>query len=171
MSDVIVLGKLTSPFAICGWFKLHPFGDDPEAWQAMPQWWVSPKSDAPFAAWQPLTFEALEPHGKGWIVKFHEIADRTAAEQFWGWYVGAPREALPEPEEDEYYWGDLIGCTVITPNGDTLGTVCKLLSAGAHDVLVVARDQTEQLIPFVRAYILNVDVATRQIVADWAPDW
>lgn len=171
MTGVVVLGKLTSPFAIRGWFKLHPFGDDPLSWQKMPQWWVSPRSDAPESSWQPLTFESLQPHGKGWVVKFHEINDRTAAEAYWGWFVGAPRHLLPEPQADEYYWGDLVGCTVRTPAGESLGSVTELLSAGVHDILVVRRDKTEQLIPFVRAHILSVDLTAREIVADWSPDW
>ena len=171
MSEVIVLGRLTSPFAIKGWFKLHPFGDDPESWQEMPQWWVSPKSNAPSSEWQKLTFEALVPHGKGWIVKFREIADRTAAEAYRGWYVGAPREALPEPEADEFYWGDLIGCRVESSEGALLGTVKTLITAGAHDVLVVEGETTTRLIPFVRAYVPTVDLAAKRIVAEWSPDW
>lgn len=171
MSEVIVLGRLTSPFAIKGWFKLHPFGDDPESWQAMPQWWVSPESGAPLDAWQQLTLEALTPHGKGWIVKFQGISDRTAAEAYRGWYVGAPRSALPEPEADEFYWGDLVGCRVETPKGEVLGVVIELISAGAHDVLVVRNDKKTHLIPFVRAYVPTVDLNERRIVADWSPEW
>ncbi len=171
MSDVVVLGKLTSPYAIRGWLRLQPFGDDPWTWEEMSQWWVSPQPQAPLEQWRALELEALEPHARGWIVKFVGIDDRTAAESLRGWYFGAPREALPEPDEDEYYWGDLIGCRVLTPGGEPLGTVRELIAGGAHDVLVVVEGDKERLIPFVAAIVPEVDLAARRIVSNWSPDW
>jgi 16S rRNA processing protein RimM len=89
-----------------------------------------------------------------------------------GVLVGAPREALPQTEDDEFYWADLIGLTVINTAGDVLGKVDGLLETGANDVLrVLAEDKTERLLPFVAAVVLEVDKDAGQIRVEWGLDW
>ena len=46
-----------------------------------------------------------------------------------------------------------------------------LLSTGAHDVLQVGEGETERLIPFVAAFVLDVDLAARRIRVAWGKDW
>jgi hypothetical protein len=41
--------------------------------------------------------------------KLAGIDDRDASEALGSCYFGAPREALPVPENEEFYWADLIG--------------------------------------------------------------
>ena len=168
---MIVLGRIVSPHGVQGWLKLHSFGDDPLDWADMPQWWISPDAEALPEAWRPVALKGLRQQGKGLIVAFDEVPDRSAAEAIDGWYVGAPRDALPKPAKDEYYWGDLVGLDVVNTKGESLGTVASLLSTGAHDVLQVMAGETERLIPFVGAYIGKVDVAGGRINVDWELDW
>lgn len=101
----------------------------------------------------------------------------------------APRGSFPAPEEDEYYWVDLIGCSLYTTaNGDAalIGVVDEVLDNGAHAVLKVLCQKVgadgpepilnakgkpaEMLVPFVRAHIQAVDLAARRIDSDWPAD-
>ena len=79
------------------------------------------------------------------------------------------------PAEGEYYWGDLVGLDVVNEADEALGTVSGLLSTGAHDVLQVqsgeGKGAVERLIPFVAAYVLDVDLAARRIRVSWQKDW
>ena len=172
---MIVLGRIVAPFGIQGWVKIHPFGDDPASWRKLPHWWLSRDADAPDAQWKQYTLTACRPHGKGLVAALAEVPDRNAAEAIDGFFIAAPREALPQPEENEYYWGDLVGLEVINEAAETLGTVSGLLSTGAHDVLQVqdgeGQGAVERLIPFVAAYVLDVDLATRRIRVSWQKDW
>lgn len=171
---MIVLGRIVAPFGVQGWVKIHPFGDDPVEWRKMPQWWLCAKDGAPAECWKPYTLQACRAHGKDLVAAFGEVPDRNAAEAIDGWYIGAPREALPKPAENEYYWGDLVGLEVFNEAGVRLGVVDGLLSTGAHDVLQVkdeTRDGAERLIPFVAAYVLDVDLAARRIRVAWGEDW
>lgn len=171
---MIVLGRIVAPFGVQGWVKIHPFGDDPVEWRKMPQWWLCAEDGAPAERWKPYTLKACRAHGKGLVAAFGEVPDRNAAEAIDGWYIGAPREALPKPAEDEYYWGDLVGLEVFNEAGTRLGVVDGLLSTGAHDVLQVkdeAQNGGERLIPFVAAYVLDVDLAARRIRVAWGEDW
>lgn len=100
-----------------------------------------------------------------------------------------PRAVLPAPEEDEYYWVDLIGCALYTnANGEPalIGVVDEVFDNGAHAVLKVLCQRegadgpeailnakgkpADMLVPFVRAHILSVDLAARRIDSDWPLD-
>ncbi|MDP5241214.1 ribosome maturation factor RimM [Uliginosibacterium sp. 31-16] len=169
---MIVMGRIVAPFGIQGWLKIQALGDDPLSWRKMPQWWIgkNPDSQRP-EDWRALAPRGLRMHGKGVIAALEGVDDRSAAEAIDGWFVAAPREALPPPAKDEYYWTDLIGLRVSGTGGVALGTVRKLLSTGAHDVLEIEDGETERLIPFVAAYIQDVDLAAGEIRVEWEADW
>ena len=99
------------------------------------------------------------------------FADRNGAESVDGYYIAAPREALPKPDADEYYWADLVGLEVHNASGVVLGKVSGLMSTGAHDVLQVQDGDTERLIPFVASYVTAVDIDGGRINVEWEADW
>lgn len=167
-NDIVILGRLADPYGIRGWLKLHPFGDDPLDWDEIPVWWISKDGET----WRECGLKGLKVHGNGVVVLLEGIDDRTAAEAMKGVLVGAPRDALPETDEDEFYWADLIGLDVINTAEERLGKVVGLLETGAHDVLrVVGDDEVERLLPFVAAVVLTVDKEARLIRVEWGSDW
>ncbi len=168
---MMVLGRISAPFGIKGWLKIQPFGDDPLSWAQMPDWWICPDADAPADAWRATRQLACQGHGTGLIAQLAASPDRDAAEALKGWFIGAPREAMPAPADDEYFWGDLIDMKVVNLADEPLGKVGSLLSTGAHDVLRVIDDESERLIPFVAHYVIEVDTDDRCIRVDWQKDW
>ncbi|MCB1909187.1 MAG: ribosome maturation factor RimM [Rhodocyclaceae bacterium] len=168
---MIVLGRIVAPFGVKGWVRVHPFGDDPLGWRRMSHWWISADDRADDDGWRALRLKACRMHGNGLIAAFDGVDDRSAAEQLDKQFVGAPRDAMPQPADDEYYWADLIGLEVRNKAGCQLGTVAGLLETGAHDVLQVRDGDEERLIPFVGAYVIEVDLAGGRLTADWEADW
>ena len=167
-----MLGRIVAPFGVNGWLKVHPFGDDPLSWRTMPTLWISPRDDAQGTSdWTPCKARGIRAQGKSIVLALDGFLDRTAAEGISGWYVAAPRDALPKPAKDEYYWADLVGLEVVNTAGIALGSVENLLETGAHAVLVVRAGETERLIPFVSAYVLDVIPHSRQIQVSWEADW
>ena len=82
------------------------------------------------------------------------------------------RARFPAPAEGEYYWVDLVGCLVTNLEGRVLGMVAQVVDHGAHPILSIKGDaEQEMLIPFVAAYVVNVDTQTKQIQADWQEDY
>ncbi|MEW5888609.1 MAG: ribosome maturation factor RimM [Pseudomonadota bacterium] len=164
---MIVLGRVTAPFGIRGWVKIHPFGDDPEMWSEMPQLWLGADDQ-----WRPFDLKDLARHGKGLIAAFRGVEDRNTAGKLTGLLVGAPREVLPATDDNEYYWADLIGLEVVNCQGDSLGRVTGLMSSGAHEILCVRDgEDKKRLLPFVAAVVKNVDRAAGIIRVDWEADW
>lgn len=169
---MIVMGRIVAPFGIHGWLKVQPLGDDPLSWRKMSQWWIGPDAEsAKESDWRAVSPNGLRMHGKGVVLAVGEIADRTAAESVDGWFLAAPREALPKPAKDEYYWADLVGLRVLNLEGVALGEVSGLIDTGAHSVLQVQDGDVERLIPFVGAYVQEVSLESGEIRVDWGVDW
>jgi 16S rRNA processing protein RimM len=65
-------------------------------------------------------------------------------------------------EEGEYYYREIIGCSVVTEEGEELGPITEILTPGANDVWVVSKPKSKQiLIPVIDDVVLDVDVANK----------
>jgi len=167
-NEIVVLGRLADPYGIRGWLRLYPFGDDPLAWAEMPVWWVCREGEP----WRECRLKGLKAHANGVVVLIEGIEDRSAAEAAKGLLVGAPREALPTTDEDEFYWADLVGLEVVNAADERLGKVAGLIETGANAVLrVVGEDGNERLLPFVAAVVLAVEKEAGLIRVEWGSDW
>jgi 16S rRNA processing protein RimM len=181
--DAVEVGRIADAWGVKGWIKVQPFASQPQALIAAKRWFLrpadgvkraGPAKPAPVALPSSLTISAARLHGDMVVASAVEIADRNAAEALKGLQVFVSRASFPKTESDEYYWVDLIGCEVRNRAGELLGTVTDLLDTGPHTVLRLAADDAEggeRLIPFVAAYVDDVDVAQRRITVDWGLDF
>lgn len=168
---MIVLGRVVAPFGVQGWLRVHAFGDDPEAWKQMHQLWLSDDAEAPAERWVVHELAGLRRHGDGIVAKLSGIDNRDASEALGSCFIGAPRDALPVPKQDEYYWADLVGLDVVNLLDQSLGRVESLIETGANQVLVARDGERERLLPFVAQVVKEVDVPGRRIRVDWGSDW
>ncbi|MEX2462180.1 MAG: ribosome maturation factor RimM [Paenibacillaceae bacterium] len=100
-----------------------------------------------------------------YIVKFVGFDDINRVEKYKGWMIKVPASALLELEDDQYYYHEIIGCSVVTEDGETLGIVTDILTPGANDVWVVTRPAGKPvLLPVIDDVVLKVDVAAKQIL-------
>ena len=121
-------------------------------------------------SWQPAVVTEGQRHGKSVIARIEGIDDREQAAKLIGAEIAVDREQMPEAEEGQFYWSDLIGLKVVHRDGTELGSIDSMLETGAHDVMVVKGD-TERLIPFVmQDVVLGVDLAANQVNVDWEWD-
>jgi 16S rRNA processing protein RimM len=163
--DWVVMGRIASPFGIKGWIKVQPYSEDPGALMDFDSWRVGRGAEQLH-----YTVEAIQDHGNALVAKLAGIDDREAAYALRGREVSVARSELPTPEENEFYWSDLIGLVAVNREGVKLGRVSSLLETGAHDVLVIG-GKREYLIPFVAAFVGKVDLAGGTIEVDWGEDY
>ena len=101
-----------------------------------------------------------------------------------GWFkalkgarVFISRSSFPSTADGEYYWVDLLGLDVVNREGVALGQVKDLMSTGPQTVLVLSGapadgdKPVERMIPFVAAFIDDVDLPARKITVDWQADY
>ncbi len=181
--DAVEVGRVADAWGVKGWIKVQPFASEPQALLAAGQWFLRP-AEAQVA--KPAVAPATRPlppvlnvhgarrHGDTVVAAAPEIPDRNAAEALKGARVFVSRATFPKAADGEYYWVDLIGLSVVNRDGQPLGTVADLLDTGPHTVLRIedpAAEGGERLIPFVDAYVDQVDLAQRRITVDWGADY
>ncbi len=72
---------------------------------------------------QELHVASARPFNEGLLVRFDEIADRTAADLWRGRYLLVPATEIPAAQDDEIYLHDLLGMRVVLASGDPVGSV------------------------------------------------
>jgi len=104
------------------------------------------------------------------IVKVTGVVDRDRAEALRGLRLYLPREALPAPDEDEFYHADLIGLEAQLPDGSLIGRVRAVHDFGAGDTLEIDPiDGKSIMVPFTRAVVPVIDLAAGRLVIDPPP--
>ena len=107
------------------------------------------------------------------VAQLEGVDDRDAAAALRGSDVAVLRAELPEAEEGEFYWADLVGLNVVNSEQHDFGRVSRIMQTGANDVLVVTAEAggSETLIPFIADVIRQVDLKSGRIVVDWGEDY
>ncbi|MGB3456283.1 MAG: ribosome maturation factor RimM [Litorimonas sp.] len=127
-----------------------------------------------FAGYGPLYSETGErlftpknarPVGKFFSLAVQERLTREAVEAMKSTKLFVPRDALPETEEEEYYYSDLLGLAVEDQDGTVLGQVQAVHEFGAGDTLEIKPPSGPSFFhPFTQAHAPTVDLAGGRIV-------
>lgn len=95
------------------------------------------------------------------------VSDRNAAEALKGTELYVSRDALPEAEDGEFYYADLVGLTAVTPAGAVLGSVVAVHNFGAGDMLEVKPESGKSvMVPFIDDAVPEVDLAGGRLLVD-----
>jgi 16S rRNA processing protein RimM len=97
--------------------------------------------------------DALRPHKQLLLVDLVEVGNRDMAQALIGCQIVIERSQLPELEEGTYYWADLVGLAVYTPE--------SVMPTGSNDVYVVRGPEGEVLIPALASVVCSVDLQAR----------
>ncbi|WP_201586970.1 ribosome maturation factor RimM [Psychrobacter jeotgali] len=171
VSTLMKIGQLKKPYGIKGWLWVFSETDDRAAIFDMQPWWMKTATGM-----QPLTVKAWRKQGSGIVAQFEQVPDRNIAETMNGVTVWVEQDALPETDEDEYYWSDLVGMQVINEQNEYLGNITEMLETGAHDVMRVTAnsdslDDEERLIPWHKQTVLQVDMTGKTVNVAWPSDY
>jgi 16S rRNA processing protein RimM len=181
-ADAVEVGRIADAWGVKGWFKVLPHSASSEALFTSRRWYLQPseRGAKTFNGTVRLSIKESKVHSNSVVAAAHEIVDRGAAESLRGARIFVARSSFPATGKDEYYWVDLIGLSVVNREGVALGVVKELLSAGPQTVLLLEYSETdeaggskscERLIPFVAAFVDDVDLKARRIAVDWQTDY
>lgn len=161
----IVLGCITGPYGTQGWVRIRSSTEPPENILRYAPWQVGLNGH-----WWSVGVAEGQSHGRGVIARLHGCHDRDEARGYRGCEIAVVRAQLPDADDGEFYWADLVGLRVSTTEGVQLGEVVRMLETGANDVMVV-QGSNERLIPFLPGTVVQaVDVEKGAMVVDWHPD-
>ena len=128
---LILVGQIGGAFGVKGEVRISAYTADPMALVG-----YSPLLGADGKP--ALTLISARPDKAGVVARVKEIATKEEADARRGQKQFVTRDALPEPEEDEFYLTDLIGLEGRDPADVVLGKVKSVQNFGADDMLEIA---------------------------------
>lgn len=168
--DWVCVGKIGGPHGIGGDVKVHAYTEQPIALGDFRDLRISPDL-------KKVRISSLRQANKGGLIaRIEGCEGRNAAEALRGLELLVPRDAFPEPQDDEYYLVDLEGLEAVDLAGAKIGKVKAVVNYGAGDLVVLTLDEprkgvgTEAILPFRKAIFPDVNLADGQVTVvmdDW----
>ena len=156
---LILVGRVAGAFGVKGEVRITSYTDEPAA---LVRYRDLQQADGTPA----LTLTAGRPHKGALIARAKQVATREDAEALRGLELFVPRDALPPPDEDEFYLADLIGLAAVTPDGAPLGRIKSVQNFGAGDLLEIAPETGPSWwLPFTKEAVPEVRIADGAVIA------
>ncbi|MEU8380520.1 ribosome maturation factor RimM [Streptosporangium sp. NPDC048865] len=165
----LVVGRIGRPHGLRGDVSVEVRTDEPDRRFAP----GSALATDPASA-GPLVVESRRWHSGILLVRFEGVTGRDQAEDLRGTMLVIDSDDIPPSDDpDEFYDHQLIGLTVVKPDGEPVGEVSDVLHHG-QDLLVVRRGKggaggagaAEVYVPFVKALVPVVDLVKGVLVVD-----
>lgn len=151
------VGKVVNTHGIRGEVKIVSHTDFPETRFATNSELILQQPDIKNSVF--VTVERARLHKNMYIVKFKQFDHIDDVEKYKGWMLKVSEEYLTGLNENEYYYYEIIGCRVVTEEGEELGIIDEILSPGMNDIWVVKPSTGRSiLLPVIDDVILNVNV-------------
>lgn len=146
----IKIGQIVRPFGLKGEVKIKLFTDFPEDrfTVGMPLSLSSGKEDIG------VVVASFRMHQGFALVSFEGKPKIEDIEVYRNFEVSIDEENI-EQQEDDVYFFDLIGCSVVDQKQMLLGTVSEVIDSPAHAIIRVKREGRDLLIPYVDAFITD----------------
>ncbi|MFM8374621.1 MAG: ribosome maturation factor RimM [Phenylobacterium sp.] len=161
---LILVGRIAGAFGVRGEVRVTSFTADPMALAGYPDLRRADGTPAP-------ALSSARPVKGGLVARASGVETREQAEALRGLKLHVLREALPPPDEDEFYLADLVGMRVETADGRVLGAVRGVQDFGAGDILEVKPEGAPSFwLPFTREAVPEVDIAGGRLLAVPPPE-
>lgn len=160
-AERICVGVISGSYGVAGELRVKSFCAVPEDIER-----YSPMTDE--RGDRDYALAILRPIKNGYAARLPEITNKEDADALRGTQLFARREQLPSLPDDEFYHADLIGMQVYDTGGVLLGRVKTVQNNGADDLLELqlSGSSTTTFLPFTKAAVPTVDLASGRVVAD-----
>ncbi len=155
----ITIGKIIQPRGLQGEVKVYPLTHFSHLrYKKNNQVFI--EKDGQYS---PLTVASYRRFNELDLVQFLSFNTQEAVLPLSGLYLYAIKEDI-RLSKDTYFYGDLIGCNVVTDTDQPVGVVKKIEDQTAQVLLRVGRvGSSDVLIPFIKVFIKKVDLEHQRI--------
>jgi 16S rRNA processing protein RimM len=157
----ILIGEIATAHGIKGLVKLRSFVED-ETLLEGENVYTSETGD------KTISLKIKNPMKGDFLAEVKGVSDRNGAEALRATQLYIDRDSLPNTDDGEYYIEDMKGLSIITKNGDAIGTVLNVVNYGASDLIDIKPIQGGQnfYLPFIDDYIFEVDFVKGIVVVE-----
>ena len=158
MVEYFEIGHISNTHGLKGEMKVRPFTEDKKRYEELKKVLIDIKGE-----FKEYEIENVRYQKDVVLLKLKGVDDIDTAEKLKNHYISIQREDAKNLEENEFFIADLIGSEVFQ-NGDLIGTLDDVFTAGASDVYVVKRKgKKDLLLPALKSIIKKVDVENKRI--------
>ncbi|MFF3100563.1 ribosome maturation factor RimM [Viridibacillus sp. NPDC093762] len=112
-----------------------------------------------------LTIASARAHKNFILLSFEGYPNINDVEDFRDGILKVSEKQLSELADDEYYYHEIIGCTVFDEEGTEIGQVKEIFETGANDVWTLKGvNGKDQYIPVIDDVIKEIDVDEKKII-------
>ena len=181
----IILGRIGDTYGIKGWSHFLSFTDPVENIFTYKNWQIEQSKEQ----FEPIKLESYKAHGNSFVIKLVNCNNPEQALLHRGKSIAIKRCDLPTLNNNEYYWSDLIGLTVINTQGESLGIIDHLFETGSNDVIVINSTKTraeaciknstetraeacvlllkQHYIPYLPSVVKEINLAKKTMLVEW----
>lgn len=166
-SGLITIGRVVKEWGLHGAVLVKPLTFSPERFRdlrevAVVQAGRSAGPERPL--WKEVRF--LSARRGSVVITFSDCHTPEGAKVYRGALLQTRASESPPLPEGFYYHHQIIGLTVVSAEGDLLGTVEEIIETGTNDVYVVRGEGAEYLIPALKGVVKEIDLerATMTVV-------
>jgi len=114
-----------------------------------------------------LTVASHRVHKNFDLLTFEGHPNINDVEKYRDGILKVSEQDLGELDEGEYYYHEIVGCTVYAEDGREIGEVTEVIGTGANDVWAVKPSEGKMhYIPYIDDVVLEVDPEKKRIVID-----
>lgn len=158
--DLVPVGKIIGTHGIKGLLKVFSYSGNIQSLQSAETVFLKGKD----GSLREFVIKSVANHAGGFILGLGDFADINQVLTLTGSELCLKLSQLPAPDEDEYYWRDLIGLAVYTDQGAELGTLVDIFETGSSDIYVVRGASKEYLIPAIADVITRIDLPGKKMI-------
>jgi 16S rRNA processing protein RimM len=111
---------------------------------------------------------SIKMQGKSVLMRLKGFNTRNDIETLIGADIFTQKGQLRELDENEWWFGDLVGLTAYTTGGARVGVVSAVVESGNYLLEIEAGDKTF-LVPFVKELVPTVDIAGKRLEIEPLP--
>ncbi len=158
MVEYFEIGHISNTHGLKGEMKVRPFTEDKKRYEELKKILINIKDE-----YKEYEIESVRYQKDIVLLKLKGVDDIDAAERLKNHYISIAREDAKNLQNNEYFIADLIGSEIFE-NGELIGILDDVFTAGASDVYVIKRKgKKDLLLPALKSIIKNVDVENKRI--------
>ena len=160
--DLVAVATIGKPSGLKGACSLYPIGE------------TLLNADLPMVLWvgnenavRKITLCDVSGEMRNVRAIFEGVSDRDKADELKNLSLYLEKERLPKLEEDEFYFRDLIGLSVVDVYGEKMGVVKDVFNYPTTDAIDVRLSNGKVVtIPFKKEFVGTISLEDKKIVVD-----
>ena len=157
--ECFYLGKIVGKFSFKGEVLIKLDTDEPEMYTEMESVFIDYNDNL-----VPFFIDTSSLHKSALLrVKFEDIDTEDDAEDLVGAELYLPLSLLPELDDDQFYFHEIIGFDVIDSKHGNIGKIVSINDSTAQSLFEIKKDDKQVLIPMNDEFIEKLDKENQKI--------